>query len=133
VIDNRPDLPWSTTADLSGYLDQLHAANPNLPLVITEFGAEATRYGSVDQKGTYEFQRRYALDHLAIHGSKPFVNGSVYWALRDFRVNQTWQGGAPAEYAQPPWHNKSLLEETNQRKPAFLAVAKQFRRTRPLR
>jgi beta-glucuronidase len=133
VIENRPDLPWSTTGDLSGYLDQVHVANPDLPLVITEFGAEATRYGSVGQKGTYEFQRKYALDHLAIHGSKPFVNGSIYWALRDFRVNQTWQGGAPAEYAQPPWHNKSLLEETNQRKPAFLAVARQFRRTKPLR
>jgi beta-galactosidase/beta-glucuronidase len=133
VIENRPDLPSSTTADLGAYLDQLHAANPDLPLVITEFGAEATRYGSVEQKGTYEFQRRFALDHLAIHGSKPFVNGSIYWALRDFRVHQTWQGGAPDEYAQPPWHNKSLLEETNARKPAFRAVAKLFRRTRPLR
>jgi hypothetical protein len=133
VIDNRPDLPATTTADLSGYLDQLHAANPDLPLVITEFGAEATQFGPVEQKGTYEFQRKFALDHLGIHASKPFVNGSIYWALRDFRVHQTWQGGAPDAYAQPPWHNKSLLEETNRRKPAFLAVARLFRRTKPLR
>jgi beta-galactosidase/beta-glucuronidase len=133
VIDNRPDLPAATTADLSAYLDEIHAANPDLPLVVTEFGAEATRYGPVEQKGTYEFQRRFALDHLAIHGSKPYVNGSIYWALRDFRVHQTWQGGAPAAYATPPWHNKSLLEQTNARKPAFLAVARLFRRTKPLR
>ena len=132
VIDNRPDLPASTTADLSAYLDQVHAANPNLPLVITEFGAEASRSGPVDQKGTYEFQRKYVLDHLAIHGSKRFVSGSIHWALRDFRVHQTWQGGAPPEYATPPWHNKSLIEETNRRKPAFLAVARLFRRTKPL-
>jgi beta-glucuronidase len=133
VIEDRPDLPWSTTADLSGYLDQVHAANPDLPLVITEFGAEATRSGPVEQKGTYEFQRKFAMDHLAIHGSKRFVAGSIYWALRDFRVHQTWQGGAPEEYAQPPWHNKSLIEENNQRKPVFLDVARLFRRTKPLR
>jgi len=132
VIDNRPDLPASTTADLSTFLDQLHAANPDLPLVITEFGAEASRPGPVDQRGTYEFQRQWVLDHLKIHSSKRFVNGSIHWALRDFRVHQTWQGGAPPEYATPPWHNKSLIEENNHRKPVFLALAKIFRRTKPL-
>ena len=132
VIDNRPDLPPSTTPDLSTFLDQLHEANPDLPLVITEFGAEASRSGPVDQKGTFEFQRKFALDHIAIHSSKRFVNGSIYWALRDFRVNPTWQGGAPDEYATPPWHNKSLIEDTNVRKPVFLAVARVFRRTKPL-
>jgi beta-glucuronidase len=133
VAENLPDLPSTTSADLSGYLDALHAANPDLPLVITEFGAEAARSGPVEQKGTYEFQRKYATDHLAIHASKPFVNGSIYWALRDFRVHQTWLGGAPVEYATPPWHNKSLLEENNHRKPAFLSVARVFRRAKPLR
>jgi beta-glucuronidase len=132
VIDNRPDLPASTTADMSTFLDQIHAANPDLPLVITEYGAEASRSGPVDQKGTYEFQRKFVLDHLAIHSSKRFVNGSIHWALRDFRVHQTWQGGAPDEYATPPWHNKSLIEENNHRKPAFLALARIFRRTKPL-
>ncbi len=133
VAENLPDLPATTTADLSGYLDALHAANPDLPLLITEFGAEATRSGPVEQKGTFEFQRRWVMDHLAIHASKPFVNGSIHWALRDFRVHQTWQGGAPDEYAQPPWHNKSLIEENNHRKPVFNAVARLYRRTKPLR
>jgi beta-glucuronidase len=133
VIDNRPDLPDSTTADLSAYLDQVHAANPDLPLVITEFGAEASRSGPVEQKGTYEFQRKFVMDHLAIHGSKRFVNASIHWALRDFRAHPTWQGGVPDGYATPPWHNKSLLEEDNRRKPAFLDVARLFRRTKPLR
>jgi beta-glucuronidase len=133
VAENLPDLPPTTTADLSGYLDAVHAANPDLPLLITEFGAEATRFGPEDQKGTFEFQRRWVMDHLGIHASKPFVNGSIHWALRDFRVHQTWQGGAPDEYAQPPWHNKSLIEETNHRKPVFLDVARLFRRTKPLR
>jgi hypothetical protein len=133
VAENLPDQPATTTADLSGYLDGLHAANPDLPLMITEFGAEATRPGPVEQKGTYEFQRKWVMDHLAIHASKPFVNGSIHWGLRDFRVHQTWQGGAPAEYAIPPWHNKSLIEENNHRKPVFLDVARLYRRTKPLR
>ena len=133
VAENLPDLPATTTADLSGYLDAVHAANPDLPLVITEFGAEATRSGAQDQKGTFEFQRKWVMDHLAIHATKPFVNGSIHWALRDFRVHQTWQGGAPDEYAQPPWHNKSLIDENNHRKPVFGPVARLFRRTKPLR
>jgi beta-glucuronidase len=133
VAENLPDQPATTTADLSGYLDALHAANPDLPLVITEFGAEGTRSGPVEQKGTFEFQRKWVMDHLAIHGSKPFVNGSIHWALRDFRVHQTWQGGAPDEYAQPPWHKKSLIEQNNHRKPVFLDVARLLRRTKPLR
>lgn len=133
VVDNRPELAPTRTSDLSGYLDELHAANPNLPLVVTEFGAEASRSGPPEQKGTYEYQSRFAADHIAIHGSKRYVNGSIYWALRDFRVHQTWQGGAPDEYATPPWHNKSLIEETNRRKPAFLTVARLFRRAKPLR
>ncbi len=132
VIANRPDLPASTTADLGTFLDQVHDVNPDLPLVITEYGAEASRSGPVTQKGTYEFQTKFVLDHLAIHASKRFVNGSIVWALRDFRVNPTWQGGAPPAYATPPWHNKSLIEEDNHRKPVFLAVAKRFRHTKPL-
>ena len=65
MAENLPDQPATTTAELSAYLDELHAANPDLPLMITEFGAEATRYGPDDQQGTYEFQRKYVIDHLA--------------------------------------------------------------------
>jgi beta-glucuronidase len=122
----------STLAELGGFLDSVHAANRDLPIVITEFGAEATRSGPVEQPGTYEFQRKFVLDHLAVHASKPYVNGSIVWALRDFRVEPSWQGGAPRDYAKPPWHNKSLIEETNWRKPVYFAVRKRWRRTNPL-
>jgi beta-glucuronidase len=129
----RQDLPGSsTTEQLGPYLDELHRANPSLPLVITEFGAEASRHGPVTQRGTYEFQTRYAIAHLRVHGSKPYVNGSIAWALRDFRVEAGWQGGAPLDYATFPWNNKSLIEQTNQRKPVYFEVRKRWRRTRPL-
>jgi hypothetical protein len=123
----------TTVAELGPYLDEVHDANPNLPLVITEFGAEATRSGPVEQPGTYEYQRRFALDHLRVHASKRYVAGSIWWALRDFRVDPTWLGGAPREWGSPPWHNKSLIEETNARKPVYYDMRKRFRKTRTLR
>jgi hypothetical protein len=101
--------------------------------VITEFGAEAKGPGPPDQPGTYEFQRRFVREHLAIHASKPYVAGSIHWALRDFRVDPTWVGGAPREWADPPWHNKSLIEQSDARKPAYSDMRKRWRRTRPLR
>jgi beta-glucuronidase len=123
----------STTEELGPFLDSVHAANPNLPLVITEYGAEAVRPGPVEQKGTFEFQRKFAVDHLRVHASKPYVNGSIWWALRDFRVHPQWSGGAPADYATPPWHNKSLIEEHNGRKAVYFDMRKRWRKTRPLR
>jgi beta-glucuronidase len=123
----------TTTDELAAYLDGIHAANPNLPLVITEYGAEARGPGPVEQPGSYEFQRDFVLDHLRIHASKPYVAGSIHWALRDFRVHPTWVGGAPPDWATPPWHNKSLIEETNARKPVYFDLQKRFRKTRTLR
>ena len=77
--------PATTLSELPVYLDDLHAANPELPLVITEFGAEGSRSGPVEQPGTYEYQRKFVADHIAVHASKPYVYGSIHWALRDPR------------------------------------------------
>ena len=125
--------PGTTLSELPGYLDALHLANPGLPLMITEFGAEGSRRGPAAQKGSEEYQRQFVLDHLAVHASKPYVYGSIHWALRDFRVDKTWQGGAPAAWATPPWHNKSVINEDNGRKLAYFALKLKWRKTRPLR
>jgi beta-glucuronidase len=119
--------PPTTTAELSGYLDQVHAANPNKPLMITEFGAESVRDGPVSQPGSRQYQSRYVLEHLRIHGSKDFVAGSIHWALRDFRVDPTWTGGAPRDWSTPPWNNKSLIEEFDERKPVYFELRKRWR------
>ena len=130
----RADLvrPPTTSDELSGYLDEVHAANPNLPLMITEFGAEALRDGPATQPGSRQFQRRYMLQHLRIHASKRFVAGSIAWALRDFRVDPTWTGGAPRAWASPPWNNKSAIEESNERKPVYFDLRKRWRRSNAL-
>jgi beta-galactosidase/beta-glucuronidase len=131
----RADLvrPPTTVDELGPFLDGVHAANPNLPLMITEFGAEATNHGPVEQPGTLEFQEKFVRDHLRVHASKPYVNGSIHWALRDFRVDPTWLGGAPPEWATPPWHNKSPIEENNGRKPLYFELRGLWRRVKPLR
>jgi beta-glucuronidase len=132
VRDDDTVTPSSTVQDLGAFLDGIHEANPDLPIVITEYGAEAARSGPAEQKGTYEFQRKFVRDHLAVHQSKSYVNGSIHWALRDFRVYPQWTGGAPPEWATPPWHNKSLIEENNGRKPAYFDLRKRWRKTKPL-
>ncbi len=120
-----PGLPQKAAllTDLGPYLDELHRRNPGLPLMITEFGAEAARAGLVTQRGSYEFQSKYAADHLAVHASKPYLNGSIYWALRDFRVTPKWQGGAPAAWSTPPWHNKSPDRGVRRAEAALLRAA----------
>jgi beta-glucuronidase len=132
VTDADPERGPSTLAELGPYLDEIHRQNPNLPLVITEYGAEAALPGAAEQKGTFEFQRKFAVDHLRVHASKPYVNGSIWWALRDFRVHPKWSGGAPEGYTQPPWHNKSLIEENNGRKDVYFDLRRRYRKTNPL-
>ena len=63
------------------------------------------------------------LQHLRIHASKRFVAGSIAWALRDFRVDPTWTGGAPRDWATPPWNNKSLIEEIERAQAGLLRAA----------
>lgn len=126
-----PGLPETTDADLGPQLDRLRAAYPGLGLFVTEFGAEANRVGPESEKGTLDFQRRWMRDHLAIHESRSFVNGSIVWALKDFRVHPTWGGGNPAP--NPPWNNKGLLDESGEPKPAFWEMRLLFRAPHPPR
>ena len=58
-----PGLPESRTEDLLGWLDSIHQQYPRTPLFITEYGAEASRDGVVEEKGTYEFQDKWMNDH----------------------------------------------------------------------
>jgi beta-glucuronidase len=123
----------TTTQELGPFLDSIHKTYPRLPLLVTEYGAEASRSGPPQQPGTFEFQSDFARRHLAIHASKRYVNGSIYWALKDFRVEPGWLGGAPREYGTPPWHNKSLIDESGAKKPVFSVLQRIYRRTKPLR
>jgi beta-glucuronidase len=109
-------------ASLAPFLDLVHGYYPTKALFVTEFGAEANRNGPIDEKGTYAFQRQLVEDHLAVYDSKPFVNGALVWALRDFRVRPDWNGGNPKP--RSPLNQKGLADETGKPKPAYVAAAR---------
>jgi beta-glucuronidase len=106
---------------LSSFLDALRACYPHKALAVTEYGAEANRDGPVEEKGTYAFQDDFVRFHLGVFASKPWLTGSVYWALQEFRVRPFWGGGNP--WGQPPLHQKGLVRLDWTKKPAFATFA----------
>jgi len=112
-------------ADLGRYYDTLHRQQPHAALFVTEFGAEANRRGPTREKGTYAYQARYLRVHLAQAAAKPYLNGAIVWALRDFRVHSAWTGGNPKP--KPPWNQKGIVGANGREKPGYREVRKIFK------
>ncbi|HUR85436.1 MAG TPA: glycoside hydrolase family 2 TIM barrel-domain containing protein [Solirubrobacteraceae bacterium] len=112
---------------LPEFLDGMRACYPTKALFVSEFGAEANRNGPVEEKGTFEFQQDFVNYHLAVHSSKPWLSGSIYWALQEFRVRPNWDGGNPLPNS--PIHEKGLLRFDGTKKPAWFDVERQFKAT----
>ena len=110
---------------LSPYLDALRRCYPRDAIMVTEFGAEANREGSVEDKGTYAFQQDFVNYHLSVFATKPWLSGALYWALNEFRVRPEWDGGNP--FSTPPIHQKALLHYNGAPKPAWTDVQRWFR------
>jgi beta-glucuronidase len=106
---------------LPAFLDALRRCYPQKALAVTEYGAEANRDGPAEEKGTYAFQDEFVRFHLGVFASKPWLTGSVYWALQEFRVRPFWGGGNP--WGTPPLHQKGLVRLDWTKKPAFTALA----------
>jgi beta-glucuronidase len=119
---------------LSAFLDALRRCYPRKALAVTEYGAEANRDGPVEEKGTYQFQADFIAFQLGVFASKPWLTGSVYFALQEFRVRPYWGGGNP--WGSPPLHTKGVVRLDWTKKPGFAALASGQRRVRqyvPLR
>jgi beta-glucuronidase len=88
--------------------------------------------GPVTTKGTYEFQSNYLQQTFGVLDQLPFMNGAIYWTLREFAVNPGWTGGVALPFDDPPdgLHHKGLLAYDGTEKPAF-AVAQQLFATQP--
>jgi beta-glucuronidase len=112
---------------LSPYLDGVRQCYPDKAIFVTEFGAEANREGPVEEKGTWGFQQDFVNYHLAVHASKPWLSGSLYWALNEFRVRPGWDGGNPRPNS--PIHQKALVTYDRKRKPAWTDVQRIFTST----
>ncbi|HWF54121.1 MAG TPA: glycoside hydrolase family 2 TIM barrel-domain containing protein [Solirubrobacteraceae bacterium] len=114
-------------SQLQPFVELQHSRYPSQALVISEYGAEAFYDGPVTTKGTYEFQSNYLQETYRVLDRLTFMNGSIYWTLREFAVNPGWTGGAvlPQGYTPDGIHHKGLLAYDGTPKPAF-AVAQQL-------
>jgi beta-glucuronidase len=127
--------PSHSIADFAGlqpFLTQTHARYPNAALAISEFGAEGRYDGPATTKGTFEFQSNYLQQTFGVIDQLPFMNGAIYWTLREFAVNPGWTGGATLPADDPPdgIHHKGLIAYDGTPKPAF-AVAQQLFAAKP--
>lgn len=122
-----------STADLAAletYLRQARHRYRDQALVMTEFGAEATHHGPANVKGTYEFQSAYLKNVLGIASRLGFLDGAIYWTLREFAVKPDWTGGVAASVSPPSSiHHKGLISYDGQAKPAFTLAQKLFKQT----
>ena len=118
--------PPAYTRHLGAYFDALHRQQPRAALFVTEFGAEASHSGPVRRKGTYAFQASYIRRHIEAAASRPYLNGTMLWALKDFRVHMGFDGGNPRP--RPPWNQKGLLRSDGTPKPAFAELRRTFAR-----
>jgi beta-glucuronidase len=103
------------------YFDQMHQFYPRLALFVTEYGAEANHPGTVDEKGSYEFQSQWMQFQNQVFDQHPFINGAIAWILRDFKVRPGWDGGNPSP--QPPWNQKGVADQFGHKKPVFDVLA----------
>ncbi|MGI8729690.1 MAG: glycoside hydrolase family 2 protein [Solirubrobacteraceae bacterium] len=115
---------------LSDFLDLVRSCYPKKAIFASEFGAEANRDGPIEEKGTFQFQRDFVNYHLGVHASKPWLSGSIYWALQEFRVRPNWNGGNPRPNS--PIHEKGLLGFDGTRKPAWFDAQRAFAATNQL-
>ncbi len=108
-------------SELEPFLQQAHQRYPKQALAVSEFGAEGLYSGSPSTKGTYEFQSDYLKRTYDVVGQLPFMNGAIYWTLREFAVQPGWTGGAvlPPGSAPDGIHHKGLIGYDGTPKPAY--------------
>jgi hypothetical protein len=115
---------------LAPFLARSHRQYPRSALVMTEFGAESTHAGPANERLSYAFQSNYVRETLAVVDGAPFMNGAIYWTLREFAVKPRWDGGADEPFHdRNSLHHKGLIAYDGVPKPAFAVAAKLFAAT----
>lgn len=97
-------------------------SNPDKPVIITEFGADALKglHGSLEDKGTEEYQAYVYERQIETIGGISYIKGMTPWILHDFRCPRRTAA------IQGYYNRKGLLSEDKKyKKPAF-AVLKRF-------
>lgn len=76
---------------LSEELDRYHQAYPTLPIVISEFGADAVAglHDSTPTMFSEEFQRDLIAAYCEVFDTKPYVCGEHVWNFADFATAES--------------------------------------------
>ena len=110
---------------LSETLDVARKCYPTKAMMITEYGAEASADGPPENRGTWAFANELIKFHLDVYATKPWLSGSLYWALQEFWVRPGWEGGNPLP--APPLFQKGLVSFAGAKKPTFAPLQRAFK------
>jgi len=112
------------TPDFRKLPQLMENSDPDKPVIITEFGADAMRghHGTIDDKGTEECQAEIYRKQINVLRNIPYIKGMTPWILYDFRCPRR------TSYLQNYYNRKGLLDETKTyKKPAFYVLQKYYR------
>lgn len=104
------------TPDFSKLPKLMENSNPDKPVIITEFGADAMKdlHGTKDDKGTLECQEYVYKRQIEVLKDISYIKGMTPWILYDFRCPRR------TNVIQNYYNRKGLLDETKTyRKGAF--------------
>lgn len=110
------------TPDFEKLPQLLENSNPQKPVIITEFGADALagHHGTITDKGTEECQAYVYERQMETLGKISYIKGMTPWILYDFRCPRR------TSYIQNYYNRKGLCSaDKKYRKPAF-DVLKRF-------
>ena len=90
-----------------------------LPVIITEFGADALGglHADSDTRWSEEYQDQLYKNQFKMLDAIPGLRGMTPWVLVDFRSPRR-----PHPYFQDFWNRKGLLSETGKKKQAFYTL-----------
>lgn len=107
------------TPDFEKLPQLMENSNPDKPVIITEFGADAMpeHHGTIDDKGTEECQAEVYRKQIACLRTIPYIKGMTPWILYDFRCPRR------THFLQKYYNRKGLLSADKQyKKPAFYVL-----------
>ena len=112
------------TPDFQKLPQLMENSNPDKPVIITEFGADAMsgHHGTIDDKGTEECQVDVYNKQIEVLRNIPYIKGMTPWILYDFQCPRR------TSFIQNYYNRKGLLnEDKTYRKPAFYVLQKFYK------
>ena len=113
--------------DFNSLPELMSNSNPNKPVIITEFGADALTgyHGTYEDKGTEECQKYVYEKQIETLKDIEYIKGMTPWIMFDFRCPRR------TSHIQKYYNRKGLLSEDKKyRKPAFYVLQEFYSRKR---